>query len=85
MVDCTYSNLFKVFYPGHWVIVNENLAFGTPTVDFYRRIRKNGVYVLSDTESNTKWPGCYLKKSELLPLREYSYEGIKVMGANDPV
>lgn len=70
-----------------------NGGFHSTCIDvfIYSKQKNNSFYTLNDPENGVYEskkhynPGSYFKNNELLPLKEYDFGNIKVMGANNPI
>jgi lipopolysaccharide cholinephosphotransferase len=58
---------------------------GTPTIDIFRYTKGNNIVKLASISERIRFPNCYYKCNELFPLKEYEFNDIKVMGANNPL
>lgn len=80
-----YHNLFKVFVPGKWVVVDDNRLIGTPTLDIFpwKENYENKTYDIVYPH-NELWPDCKHQKSDMFPLKKYEFNKKMVYGPQNP-
>jgi len=82
----TDKYMIKVAVAGMWMKNNETgQIYGTPTIDIFKYTRAGDVVKLANIKDRRRFPNCYYLKTELYPLKEYKFNHITVLGANNPL
>lgn len=85
-IQRTTKDMIKVFVPDLW-FQNKQTGhiIGTPTIDIFKYTRGNNIIKLASIAERKRFPNCYYKSDELFPLKQYEFNNISVMGANNPL
>jgi phosphorylcholine metabolism protein LicD len=82
----TSKDMIKVAVAGMWMKNNETgQIYGTPTIDIFKYTKAGDVVKLANLKDRRRFPNCYYLKKELYPLKEYKFNHITVLGANNPL
>ena len=82
----TTKDMIKVAVAGMWMKNNETgQIYGTPTIDIFKYTRAGDIIKLANLRDRRRFPNCYYLKNELFPLKEYKFNHITVLGANNPL
>lgn len=82
----TSKDMIKVAVSGMWMKNNETgQIYGTPTIDIFKYTRAGDIIKLANIKDRRRFPNCYYLKNELYPLKEYKFNHITVLGANNPL
>jgi len=82
----TSKDMIKVAVSGMWMKNNETgQIYGTPTIDIFKYTKAGDVVKLANLKDRRRFPNCYYLKTELYPLKEYKFNHITVLGANNPL
>jgi phosphorylcholine metabolism protein LicD len=80
------KDMIKVFVTGLWFQNKQTKQIiGTPTLDIFKYTKGNNIVKLASISERIRFPNCYYKCNELFPLKEYTFDNITVMGANNPL
>jgi phosphorylcholine metabolism protein LicD len=82
----TSKDMIKVAVSGMWMKNNETgQIYGTPTIDIFKYTKAGNFVKLANLRDRRRFPNCYYLKNELYPLKEYKFNHITVLGANNPL
>ena len=85
-VQRSSADMIKVFISDLWFKNTETgQIIGTPTIDIFRYTKGNNCIKLASLKERQRFKNCYYLKTELFPLKEYKFNNIVVMGANNPL
>ena len=85
-VQRSTNDMIKVFISDLWFKNKETgQIIGTPTIDIFKYAKSNDKVQLSSLKDRQRFKNCYYLKNELFPLKEYKFDNIVVMGANNPL
>lgn len=85
-IQRTTKDMIKIFVSDLWYKNTEtNQIIGTPTIDIFKYTKAGENVKLASINDRQRFKNCYYLKTELFPLKEYVFNNIIVMGANNPL
>lgn len=81
-----YKDMIKVAVAGMWMKnLETGQIYGTPTIDIFKYTRSGDIIKLANLRDRRRFPNSYYLKNELFPLKEFKFNHITVLGANNPL
>lgn len=86
LLERTNKDMIKVAVSGMWMKnLETGQIYGTPTIDIFKYTRAGDIIKLVNLRDRRRFPNCYYIKNELFPLKEYKFNHITILGANNPL